>query len=398
MGRAIRLLLFLHGWVQWEQIVKGIGVSGSTELEEQMSNKRCDLCYLFGCRHVNPRLPAYDAREHTNLSTISAFPIGERIGDAMESFSGVVVDNPLREESEKRHSTIPMGPASEMQQQRVIIPPPPPLPTLTGSTVNKELQKIDMKNDWVHCNLCKARVCIIYLDNHLKVHTHDFEPSSITSTAIVRTNHTGAASAISSSTSNVTSYKKPEEKKGPSLSKIESYKFRQLEQACAASSVSNDGRYSDFTVIFWEREKISPQSTVYSGGNTSYTSKDWERFSIHIVYDKLEDYYTITSKLLRRASYSSFDNEDTIPDRICFQEELATELKRALLFFRISPRSAYKHFRKLFSQPLVTDYDNDGRALITQTKNCETLQERMKKAPTGTWQGHNGHGWDHEYD
>lgn len=347
--------------------------------------ERCDLCGLFGCRHINSKInpmePVHGSRNN-NLEITNSFQVGEHMVDSMESFSGVP-------ENKGVVSTIPMGPSKE-SFGRVLIPPPPAMPMIPGIFVNKELQNIDMKNEWVHCNICRARVCIRYLDQHLKVHTHNFEPSTRTSTSTALVASSAVASAIIGNGVRTSSYQHEKKEKKPVLAAQEPYKFRQLEQACCASSVSKNGRYSDFTIIFWEKEKIGVGTTTYTGTGTSYATKDWERFTIHIVYDSIEDYYTLNAKLLKRGQYSQWDNEDSaVPDRICFQEELLTEIKRALLFFRISPRSAYKHFKKLFNQPLVTDYDKRGVAILTQTKNCEVLSEKLKKSPT-TWSGHGG--------
>lgn len=335
-------------------------------------------------------------------------------------------------------STIPMG-ASSAATNRVLIPPPPLVPKVVGITLvpkqekdflpgdrlpvgktfmpsvitdtpmapigTKESQKIDMKTDWVHCNICKARVFVRYLDMHLKVHTQNFEPSAITSSnvgnttssALARTNFNHGPVGTSIITPAPSYSTRTAEPRGPILSKIETYKFRQLDQACCASSVSSDGRYSDFTIIFWEKDKPGVVSTSYAGGS-SYTVKDWERFSIHIVYDSVEDYYTLTSKLLKRGQYSSFDSEESCPDKICEQSELFSEIKRALLFFRISPKAAYKHFRKLFRVQTLTEYDASGRAIITTSKNCDALQERLKRSATSGASGVH-HGWqDHEYE
>lgn len=381
-----------------------------------MKTERCSLCGLFGCRHISEKLKLTNEVTDPNLSLLSpAFPLGEQVGDAMQDFS-----------SGKRTSTIPMGPTPEAKDAtRVIIPPPPPIARIPGidipnkesssgilsragtavgdalrpfdGSVNKELQKIDMSKDWVNCNICKAKVNVQYLDHHLKVHTHQYEPSN-TSTAIVKSS--SSISSIGTTSSSVSTSYRREERKGPVLSRIESYRFRQLEQACCASSVSFDGRYSDFTIIFWEKERPGVGTTTHYGGTSSYTTKEWERFSIHIVYDKVEDYFTVSSKLLKRGAYSSsWDSEDTVPDRICYQEELGTEIKRALLFFRISPMSAYRHFRKLFREELVIDYDKSGKALVVQTKNCEALQERLKKnvvssSSDNRWHGFEGGNYD----
>lgn len=343
-------------------------------------NIRCDLCGLYGCRHNNPRLPGKPAKS-------TPITPGE---DIVDDFSGVVdVRKPI--------STIPMGPLPLPEdQKRVLIPPPPAVPNISGAPVNKSLQTIDMKKDWVNCNICKGKVFIPYLDQHLKVHTHNFEPNTIptttTSTSIVRVPVvTGTSSSTTSSSSSSTSTSSSPAK--PSLNKQEIYKFRPLEQVCFASSVSQDARFSDFTIILWEKERTSVQTTNYVGGSTSYTTKEWERFSIHMVYDSLEDYYTLSCKLLKRSGYSNWDTEDTIPDRICFQNELFGEIKRALLFFRISPKVAYMHFRRLMRGEFVIERDNNGRAFICQTKNCETLSDRLKKSNNTGGQAYEHCGW-----
>jgi hypothetical protein len=313
-----------------------------------MIPKRCDKCNLFGCHHVRPRY-----------------------------ITGAAYTNSIAAE-------VPM-----IKNGREIIPPATGtyIPGTNGtkwipSTLtnpSRELQKINMQTDWVNCNICKGRVMVRYLDNHLKIHTNTFEPS--TSTAIVKSNTTSSSSSTSG-TSTYT-YKKldltSEERSKPTIKTPEHYKFRSLEQACFASSTTHDSRYSDFTIIFWEKEKPSVQSAVYSGAHSSYVTKEWERFLIHIVYDSLEDYYTLTSKLLKRGQHSSWDTEDVNPDRICYQEELQSEIKRALLFSRVSPKAAYKHFRKLCKQPFVISYDDNDKAIVTQTENCSILQERLKK-------------------
>ncbi|SRR5258708_4626755 len=317
--------------------------------------KRCEQCKLYGCRHVNPRLAPRQS-DITELGSLGS--LGDFVGEPMQDFSGIRtrVANP------------------RASNDRVIIPP-------TVPPVNRELQSINMQNEWVNCNICKSRVFIKYLDQHLRAHTHTYQP---TSTAIVKVEQSNVTPQTIVSTT------KKEESIIPKLDKPEPYRFRQLEQACCASSVSNDGRYSDFTIVFWEKDKQTVQSTVYSGGNTSYTTKDWERFSVHVVYDSLEDYFTLACKLLRRSAYGTWDNEDAIPDRICYQDELITEIKRALLFFRISPKDALDHFIVLWNeQQLIISYDENGRAFITQTENCRELDARLKKnvGTNGNWNG-----------
>jgi hypothetical protein len=378
-----------------------------------MNEQRCRLCGLWACEHIKRPLEA------RGVETVEPISLGESVGE--KAFPKLVdarlttVKNELLPKTEppparvriadvpstrlakeeedntlyKTRSTIPMGPAPESAAQRVLIPPPPKVPTIAGPS--SPITKVS-DNEWVNCNICKARVNVKYLDAHQKMHigTH-----SSTSRAIVP-----ASSSATSSTGSITVYSSKNEKKDnskPKLSPQEHYKFKHIEDACAASSMSQDGRYSDITVIYWMRDKPNVTTTYYAGGSSSSTYNVGERLSIHVVYDSLEDYYTVTTKLLKRSSYSSWDTEENVPDRICGSpRELLEEIKRALLFFCISPKVAYKKFRKLFKQELKIDYDASGRACICQTKNCEELFEKLKKASSSTeyaGHGYHGHEW-----
>jgi hypothetical protein len=326
-------------------------------------NNRCDSCNLYGCRHQRKRHLGMLERSDT-------LPLGQRVGENIME--------------EQRTPTIPMGPMEESIRSRILIPPPPIVPNVgTSISINRELQKVNIQKDWVNCNICNGKVYIPYLDAHLKVHTEKFEPS----TSIVKASSITSISSPTTSESFSSSSSKSSNSK-PTLNKQEPYKFRHLEQVCFASSVSQNNRYSDFTIIFWEKDRVNVHSSVYAGGNTSTTIKEWERFSIHIVYDSREDYYTVSSKLLKRSGYSTWDTEDTIPDRICLQNELFGEIKRALLFFRISPKAAYKHFRKAMSSEFVIEQDDKGKAFICQTKNCKDLSDKLKVS--STYQGYHG--------
>jgi hypothetical protein len=247
-------------------------------------------------------------------------------------------------------------------------------------------KKIDISADWVQCNLCTNKVFIRYLDQHLKVHIHQYEKGGAStrvstkepltsSTALVRVHDT----PLQSSNTQTSWSSSTPSKKEPRLQSLETYKFRSLDNVCAASSVSKTGRYSDFTIVFYGDERVSVHnSNYYTEGAQSWTTKEWERLQIHIIYDSLEDYYTMSCKLFRRSDYSSYDSgDDSVPDRICYQHELLTEIKRALLFFKMSPKTAYKKFRKLFKEGFDITYDSD-RAVIVESASCAELNKRMK--------------------
>lgn len=377
MDGAYKLLLFLYGWTQWDFLSK-------PRIEDNMINKRCELCHVFACEHVSLRnIPPHGDRgtnrlllTHEHAENVDSEDSDTTIevstddssddDDSMAAFAGIT----------KLTSTIPMPSSTDVT--RVFIPPPPPVPSFSKPA---GITTVDLKKEWVMCNLCKSNVCTIYLDDHIKVHTNTFDfgfefksqlnSSPTSSTSIVHIpNNTNSPIPFVNKTVKF-------DRKDPVLSKMETYQYRKLEQACCAATVSNNGRYSDFTIVLWEQEKPGIQNKSYAGG-TYVSIKDWERFTIHMVYDSKENYYTLTCKLSKRTQYG-WDTDDAVPDRICYQDEILPEIKKALLFHRISPKSAYKHFRKLVRAPFAATRDNNGKLLLTESMNCDKLNERLLK-------------------
>lgn len=349
-----------------------------------VSDTRCDLCGLPRCNCPASRMikkndePISLGRQVGQPLADIDFDLDDLDEPGISARSRVATAQRI---IKSRSSTMPVA-SIGTPQERVIIPPPPKLPTIVGKKngIDTIGDLVSKKKIWVNCNFCQSKVHFDYLDAHIKVHA-DQAPRLARSTDIV------VRSETPNKTNTTTQTPKKHE---PKLEPIESYKFRKLDQFCAASSMSQDGRYSDFTIILWMKEHIGVSTTYYAGGGTTTTFKDWERFSIHIVYDSLEDYYTLTSKLLKRGSYSTWDTEESAPDRICCTpKELQLEIKRALLFFRINPVIAYKGFRKLFKQELKIDYDANNRACIAQTKNCDDLADRLNKKQE--YEPHNTH-------
>jgi hypothetical protein len=326
-------------------------------------NKRCSICSLFFCCH--------NKRIEEKSSPLALSP-GEHIDNIIDAFS------------------VNQGSSSMTESKRVFVPPPPVLSSprqtvnLTKdhcpppSTETNDSDILASPNTWVSCNICSCRIHGQYLDTHLKAHIQTYVPrhSSTTgaSTAMVR-----YGAQIPSTTTTTTHYtKQPSQLK---ISAQEKYRFRKLEAVSIQSTTNKTGRYSDMTVVFWDTEKPVAQSAVYSGTGYSTISKDWERVCIHIVHNTIEDYYTLSVKLLKRANYSAWDNEEGIPDRICLQEELRTEIKRALLFFRINPMNAYRLFRKEWKGDFAVDKSEDGRITVVKSQSMKKLSERLNKQP-----------------
>jgi hypothetical protein len=353
-----------------------------------MLKNLCHLCGQLICEHPHRHTSSFNNQHHNYHEHNHHKPIslGENVGD------------PVKITYTDTHSDILDDDGNPLSIQNRDLPRE--VKPMTPET-NTNLK------DWVKCNLCTSNIHVDYLTGHLKTHAYMAEkptPKSVSSatqassTAIVRVSdhttsigsggngHTSSSATSSNETSWSSLIAKSNAKDKPTLQSLETYKFRELKHVCAFGSSSKSNRYSDFTVVFWTDEVSSVQNTSYYGtGYSSYVSKDWERLSIHSVYDSLEEYYVVSCKLSRRGHNSSWDNDDCIPDRICYQNELMTEIKRAMLFFRVNPKSAYRLFRKLFDQNVKITYDpNDGKVLFAQTESYGELSDRLKNSSSST--------------
>jgi len=358
------------------------------------------ICYLCGqmiCEHPhrNQSRSSFNNQNHNIHDRNSSLALGEKLGEQVhitytDSHSDVLDDdgNPLSiQNRDFPKETKPMTEPSNLSNVK----------------------------DWVKCSLCTANIHVNYLTNHLKTHAYTAQikdnvssATQASSAALVRVSDITTTTSTPKSTETTWSSVISKSEKKPTLQSLEKYKFRELNQVCSASSSSKSGRYSDFTVVFWTNEVSSIQNTSYYGtGYSSYVSKDWERLTIHTVYDTLEEYYTISCKLSRRGQYSSWDNDDCVPDRICYQNELMTEIKRAMLYFRVNPKHAYRLFRKSMKQDIKITYDpDDGKVLFTQTKSYGELADKLKNSSspsittygqqqsTGRFHGFSGYEFD----
>lgn len=329
---------------------------------------RCDLCGLFGCQHVR------EAKSNVTNIGDSLDNVLSNLQEASEEVmprdqDGVPVHAEAKTEPKIRIATTP---------KRQIIPPPPRI-GVTGPIASKQDDKISIINNdgtgFVVCNLCKANVAMGYLNIHMKAHTSEYEKKKSTSITIVPKQTPIVGPVITT---------KPKQ----SIKSIEQYRFKKIETACIGATVSNNRRYSDFTCVLWLEHKQSTWSGSYAGSQSTY-SKDQERLSIHIIYDSLEDYFTINCRLFERSSFSTFDREvGSIPDRVCYQEDILSEIKKMLLFLQISPKAAYKHFRKCCKLDMQVETNKLGAIYIAQSSNANELSERLKKpADNKGWSG-----------
>ena len=323
-------------------------------------------------------------------------PMGEQIGekiDVMETFSGLAYMSqlPKQDKMTPKPIIIPLQ-SSEEQPTKIrvevgadkVVRMWPDAGVHSSSTDTAESRVISpkvAKHDYVSCNICKAVVKVDFLDSHLSVHLQTYTPrASHNIHTPIRHSEMSRSTALAKvdrtpvQTSTFTPLKQPEK---PVLSPKEHFKFREVDTACASASMTQDSRYSDFTLVVFMKEKTTVSSTVRYAGGSPYTTKESERLSIHVVYDSVEDYFTTTTKLMKRGAYSTFDEENVVPDKLIDQKDIAMEIGKALLFFCISPRSVYKAFRRVIRKGEFTLTRENGKALLMQTGNSGELAERL---------------------
>jgi hypothetical protein len=363
MNFAFRALTALHQFF-----------SPDATSDEDCMKSFCNECYSNKCRHCIP--------SKTNLEY--PLPLGNQIENIMASH------HPLTEAILAETSKLPETGWETVKEhcsqaspvKRTILPPPAPSEEKNASSsviVNAN------SDEFVPCNFCQLKVKTEYLTQHLNAHTHSFTPpanqtSSANDTTTVTVKQNAALASISIPLLSRGSISEPNKSKIPHIKSTEHYKFRRIDAAVAAASVDQSGRYSDFTVSFLLKEKTSFCDGSWHGG-VQYASKDMERFIIHVVYDNMEDYFMVSTKISKRSSFSTYDTEEPAPDRICLQEELLTDIKRSLLFFGIPPRVAYKIFRKLFKNNSVNvEYDKNGRACLSETSNSKEINSKFLPA------------------
>ncbi len=240
----------------------------------------------------------------------------------------------------------------------------------------------------IKCNLCGHEVVPHWLTKHIAMHVDNkyIEEANVRVADSVVRSSTGTSFAPFKE--ELTEVKQEDVRKFLNfmpLSKVkdvEEYSFRKLKDVSCFSGASKDDRYSDFTMLVWFSD-IATTSTYnagFVGGHNSNYQKASERLQIHLVYDSLERYFTISARIYKRNGYSDYETEESaIPDRICDQEELLVEMRRVFLFFKVPPRATHKRFLKVMKQGSVL-IENEGSTPQAVTMNHPGILDELKKA------------------
>lgn len=358
--------------------------------DNMMSTPQCDKCGLYSCSHK------------TELTQpITSVSLGESVGNSLaEEQSTRIRIGPIQQKN-----TICMHCSKTVSDENFcsecgeplytnVMKPSLTIPAIASPVINERSEEKDSKENTtktskskeegiIKCSYCELDVVKKYITAHLKTHINDYVPyvkempEAKEETSAQLTKPLQLEASVISSLS---------DKDDVSLKTVEHFRYREIDNISISASSSEDNRFSDFTVSVWLKDKISAYSTYHTGGGWE-NSKEFERIVINTTFDAIDEYYSVSVKLMKNSQYSAYSGEEAIPERLCFdQTEISEEIKRALLFFKVPPRSVYKRFRKAIrnTDNFIIDRDEKGRVEYVQTANTSDLFALLKSKQTST--------------
>lgn len=176
------------------------------------------------------------------------------------------------------------------------------------------------------------------------------------------------------------------------ISKVKGSKPRELHHFTKVKAISfvsvsaPEGLYSETSFVLWIDNK---------------SSSERRRIVIVMLFDRDEDLWNVSAKLMKRPLYYVKDEEESqVQNRLCFTSELRGEIKRMMLYLGVSPRDVYRLFRKQMSEDLVIT-DADYGFMTVESASHAQLSKELEKADTTTsyatttgWE-HRAHGANH---
>lgn len=262
------------------------------------------------------------------------------------------------------------------------------------------------QNNFIKCNICNVGVEKSFLTRHVAYH---IENGIVTETNIRVSDgndKTGKVHHLPSS-SFVSTPAKQEDLVDVTIDDVrsflsavpatklcsrEKYNFRKIKDVSIVSGTSKDKRYSDFCVLVWLADSSTTYNTTFVGGHNSYYGKSTERVQMTVCYDSVENYFTLSNKIYKRTGYSEFDSEEgKTPDKICNQDEIVDEMRKSLLFFRVSPRGVLKRFIKNM-RGSTTQIPGVGYENYISTENHLPIMESLSKKTAYSLADYDHHG------
>jgi hypothetical protein len=205
--------------------------------------------------------------------------------------------------------------------------------------------------------------------------------ADVTTTAIVHVGHTGSANKefLPNKIPQLT---------GGKYRSHERHHFMKIHASSFVSCSSPTGTYSEIAIILWmDGKHYSSKSSV---------SSDRYRVVLNLMYDAVDDLWSVSSKLIKRGIYlySKDEDEGQISNRLCLTSELRSEIKKMLLYLGLSPREAYRKFRKNMEETFVKTESEFGFTTIESESHATLIKELEKPTSTTTTTSTSTTGWD----
>jgi len=154
----------------------------------------------------------------------------------------------------------------------------------------------------------------------------------------------------------------------------ERHHFVKIRATSFVSCATPTGAYSEIAIVLWVDSK-----------NYSKSLNDRYRIVLSMMYDSEEDLWNVSSKLIKRVAYYSKDEEEgQISGRLCLTSELRSEIKKMLLYLGISPRDAFRKFRRNMAEELVITESEFGFTTVENASHSSLLKDLEKTSTTTT--------------
>lgn len=244
----------------------------------------------------------------------------------------------------------------------------------------------------IKCRYCDMDVLKQYLAAHLNIHINAHtavEAEPIKKEVKAEATPVKTPLQIAAASSLI-------DKDDVSLKAVDRFQYREIDNLSVSCSSIEDHSIYDFTVTVWLKDRMGTYNGNYAGSGWQ-ASTDFERLVINTTFDATDEYYSVSVHLVKTNQYG-YSTDDAVPERLCFdQTEICEEIKRALLFFKVPPRSVYKRFRKAIrNQEFIVELNDAGRVEYVQTANENDLVAKLKEKQTSSntkWDNQTGHGY-----
>ena len=348
-----------------------------THTVKKMSTAQCDKCGLYTCVHK------------TELTQpMKPFDLGSQVGDTLsDAVTKIRIElnpgtpkEPTNIECPACKKLVTIGPNNNfcyLCGEPLKADKTKPIIADTAKDEKETATKnLKPKEDLtVKCGYCDMDILKKYITAHLNVHINSHTQIEVEPTKV----EIRAEAAPIKTPLQIAAASYLTDKDDVSLKAIERFHYRKIDNLSVSSSSTEDQSISDITVTVWLKERASAYNGSYAGG-VWQSSTDAERVVIQTTYDATDEYYSVSVRLIKTNQYG-YSTEDAVPERLCFDAtEIREEIKRALLFFKVPPRSVYKRFLKAIrNDEFVVELDKNGRIEYVQTTNANDLLAKLKE-------------------